>query len=532
MQKKITFVIPTRNDDYYDNFASIINFTINYSLAKIYQLKLQNIFEFLLVDWSSEKRLSNEIYIPKKYRNSIKIVFVDKKAINKNHRDIFNVGEAQNFGLNLTKTQYCYLAHADQIYPKSFFLNLTHFVKNQYLSKKKTENSILYIPRKFIDENFFSHFISENTIDEYFENISFVNQKWKNDQFFLGGGHSGWFGTKKILQKFGGLKENLILENKKEIVASDAEFYQRYSQHHNFYDSSNFGIFAYRYPYVFSEKRNKSLLKRMPPIKIDKPIKRKIKKRKYQIDKFNNKLTNKYYKLPKFTLEKKKFFTIKKYIYCIKTEILDKLNEDQKVNFIVREFLVDLIYSSKIIAYMEYGYSGSSIISVIGNIFKGIDILAADFTYKFQKQKVYKRLFKLAHYFHSSKNINRYGKTKLLSFDKIEQSKFIFSYLPKEKLKSIIFINPLKIKFDLFKKLIIQNKNFIYCLIINCENQKFNFLNEFFIKKSLSENTYVFLNKSILKDEKNKVFNIINNHKENYNLKFYFYKFLKLFFQK
>ena len=209
MQKKITIVIPTRNDDFYDNFSSIVNFTINYSLSKIYQLKLQNIFEILIVDWSSEKRLNKEIYIPKRFRKNIKIVFVNKKLFKKNQRNRFNVSEAQNFGLNLTKTQYCFLAHADQIYLKSFFLNLTHYVKNQYLSKKKTENSILYIPRKFIDENFFSHFISENTIDEYFENLSFVTQKWKNDQFFVGGGQSGWFGDKKILQKIWGTKRGL-----------------------------------------------------------------------------------------------------------------------------------------------------------------------------------------------------------------------------------------------------------------------------------------------------------------------------------
>ncbi len=528
MQKKITIVIPTRNDNFYDNFSSIVNFTINYSLSKIYQLKLQNIFEILIVDWSSEKRLNKEIFIPKKFRKNIKIVFVNKKSFKKKQISRFNVSEAQNFGLNLTKTQYCFLAHADQIYPKSFFLNLTHYVKNQYLSKKKTENSILYIPRKFIDENFFSHFISENTIDEYFENISFVNQKWKNDQFFVGGGQSGWFGNKKTLQKFGGLKEDLILDDKNKIISADLEFYQRYSQHHNFYDSSNFGIFAYRYPYVFSKVRNQKLLKRMPPIKIDRPVKRIIKKENFKVEKLNNKLIDN--KLPKFSLKRKSNFTFRKYVYCAKTEILDKSNENQKVNFIIREFLIDLIYSTKIIAYMEYGYSGSSIISVVGNIFKGIDILAADFTYKFQKQKVYKRLFKLANYFHSSKNINRFGKTKLLSFDKIEQSEFIFSYLPKEKNKSIIFVNPLKINLNLIKKHIFQNKKFIYCLIINCKSHKFNFLDKFFIKKVLYKDTCVFLNKSIFKSEKDKIINIIDNHKNNINFKFYFYKFLKFFF--
>ena len=83
MQKKITIVIPTRNDDFYDNFSSIVNFTINYSLSKIYQLKLQNIFEILIVDWSSEKRLNKEIYIPKRFRKNIKIVFVNKKLFKK-----------------------------------------------------------------------------------------------------------------------------------------------------------------------------------------------------------------------------------------------------------------------------------------------------------------------------------------------------------------------------------------------------------------------------------------------------------------
>ena len=62
MQKLITIVIPARNDNYYDNFSKIINFTINYSLSKIYQLNLENIFEILLIDWSSNKKLNRDIY--------------------------------------------------------------------------------------------------------------------------------------------------------------------------------------------------------------------------------------------------------------------------------------------------------------------------------------------------------------------------------------------------------------------------------------------------------------------------------------
>ena len=112
--------------------------------------------------------------------------------------------------------------------------------------------------------------------------------------------------------------------------------------------------------------------------------------------------------------------------------MIDGVNENVKKNFLIREFLLKSINSKKIISYLEYGYNGHSVISIIGNLFKGIDILAADFTFKYKKQKVHQRLWKLAHFFHKNKVITRYGKTKLISFKNIYQSKFIFSYLQKK----------------------------------------------------------------------------------------------------
>ena len=72
------------------------------------------------MDWSSEKRLNKNLYA--RFRKNIKIVFVTKNYLKKK-RNRFNVSEAQKFGLNLTKL--ILLLDADQIYPKSFFLNLT-----------------------------------------------------------------------------------------------------------------------------------------------------------------------------------------------------------------------------------------------------------------------------------------------------------------------------------------------------------------------------------------------------------------------
>ncbi len=530
MQKLITIVIPARNDKYYHNFSSIINFTINYSLLKIYELNLENIFEILLIDWQGTKSLNDDIYIPLNFRKNFKIIRAPKKIIKKNLNNGFNVSEAQNFGLNYTKSRYCFLAHADQIYSKSFFLNMETYVNNKHLSRNKTENSILYIPRKFLDENFFSHNLSEKTVDEYFENLSFVNQKWKNDQFFIGGGQSGWFGTKKVLQRFGGLKEDLILKNKKEIISADLEFYQRYSQYFNFYDSSNFGIFSYRYPYIFSKNRNDNLLKRLPPIEIDKPIKKKYKKKQFIIEKLNNRILKKNHKLSKNNFYKNKFTNIKKYIYYTKNEIIDDLNEDQKANFIIREFLIDEIYYNKIISYIEYGYIGSSIISVIGNFFKGIDILAADFSYKYFNQKVHNRLFKISNYFHKSKNISRFGKTKLISFDSIDQSTYIFSYLPKEKLKTIMTINPFKMNSKILNSFINKNSQIFYCLIINSKNNKLKILKKYFNKYHLYKNTYIYLNKLIPIQKGNKNTDYKYSYYKKLSFKYYLYKIFKLFF--
>ncbi len=529
MKKLIKIVIPLRNDKYYDSLTDIVSFTLNYSLAKIYELKLNSVFEILLVDWGSERKISGDIYINKKFIKNIKIVNVFKNSIKKNYKNIFNVSEAMNFGLSLTKNKYCLLAHADQIYSKTFFLNLASFAKFKYFSKKKTENALLYIPRKFVDDNFFTHNLSESTVDQYFESISFVNQKWKNDQYYIGGGHSGLFGATKTLKSCGGLKEDLMLKNKTQIIASDLEFYQRYSQHYKFYDSSNFGIFAYRYPRIFSKNRNNNLLERLPPITIDKPILKVIKKRKYKIYKSNKNKINKNFILKTSYYPKKGFFEkIKRFKYFSDLELRDSSTVTEKQKFVIKEVLFDIIQKKKIISYLEFGYSGSSTISVIGSIFKGIDILGADFTYKFSNQKVHKRLFKLAKYFNSSKKTYRFGKTKLLSFDKRDQSNFIFSYLPKEQFKSIMLINPFKMNLDKFKKFLKKNNKIFYCLILLLRNKKLNFLEQYFDKKKLYGDTYLFIHKS--QNKNNKDGKILENI-ETYNfINYCLYKIVKFFF--
>jgi hypothetical protein len=78
MNNKITIVIPLRNDNYYNNFSQIINYTIDYSLKKIFQLNLQNIFQIMLVDWMSEKPISHILKINKIFHKNISSYYVQK----------------------------------------------------------------------------------------------------------------------------------------------------------------------------------------------------------------------------------------------------------------------------------------------------------------------------------------------------------------------------------------------------------------------------------------------------------------------
>ena len=529
MNNKITIVIPLRNDNYYNNFSQIVNYTIDYSLKKIFQLNLQNTFQIMLVDWMSEKPISHILKINKIFHKNISSYYVQNDKDFNNLENInkrMNVSEVHNFGLDSTKTEYCFLAHADQIYSKTFFLNVNSFINYKYLNKSKTENSILYIPRKFLDNKFFENYLNEETIDGYLENLNFINQKWKNYNYYAGGGLSGYLGKTSILKKLNGIKEDLLI-NKKQIISADLEFFQRYSQLCKFYDSSNFGIFSYRLHHQFSPARNSLLLDRIPPIEVDNPQKKRAKK-KYKFSK--TKFIPKPYKVNDFkfyfaTPLKFNYYNLLKEIrFIAKLKIFFSKTHLTINDIILKKKLINLIKNTRTLNYTEFGFNKKSNIPLIGSLFKGLDILGVDIDFLQVNERISNRFYKVLSFFNKSQLTYRYGMTKLISYHRISESKRIFNYLLNEKLSSIILIEGGKIHLNAFKKNYLKFSEKIWLIIIK-NNSKTIKLNKF--KLILSNNQYsYYLNARINNFELEKYILKLN---KNYIFKIFYYITFKLF---
>jgi len=504
-KKKITIVIPVKDDEYYDNFVKILNFNLDYILKKIFELDLQNIFKILLIDYGSKQPISNYIYISPKFKKNIKSLYLNHKIfskINQDKKERMNVSIAHNLGLINTKTEYCFLTHADQLYSKTFFLNLKAFVENKFMSQKKTSNSILYIPRKFLDEKIFTTLPNEQAIDHYFENLNFAVQRWKNDQYYTGGGHSGWFGRTENFIKCNGMKEDLVISEKKGIIASDTESFARFSQKYQFYDSSNFGIFSFRFPYIFSPNRNKYLLKRLDPLFVDDPFKKK----RWGLKKYV--LTNTDFIYKKFIIKNSYFYKnfkddhlisfFKKLRIFTKSEyVSEKFTETYSYIFL-RKIIIELIRRTKTTTYLEYGFNGYSYLSLIGAYFKGINLLGSDMTIDLNKKRIHERYYKILQFFNKDPLTYRYGMTKLISYYNKNFSHKIFDYIPTQENSSIILIADQSGNLKNLVKNLIRNKQLISIVIIKNNIKKFTVLKKYYKIISSNYNYTFFINKKIL----------------------------------
>ena len=513
-KKKITIVIPVKDDEYYDNFVKILNFNLDYILKKIFELDLQNVFKILLIDYGSKKPISNYIYINPKFKKNIKSLYLNHKIffkINQDKKERMNVSIAHNLGLINTKTEYCFLSHADQLYSKTFFLNLNAFINNKFINNEKTNNAILYIPRKFLDQKIFSTFPNEEAIDHYFENLNFVVQKWKNDQYYYGGGHSGWFGRTENFKKCNGMKEDLIISEKIGIIASDAESFARFSQKYQFYDSSNFGIFSFRFPYNFSPNRNKYLLKRLDPLFVDNPFKKK----KWGLRKYNLSNTNFVYK--KFKTENLSFYQdlkndnlisfFKNLRIFVKSEYISKKFSANINDIFLRKIIIELIKRTKTTTYLEYGFSEHSYLSLIGSYFKGINLLGSDTKIDLEKNKIHERYYKILQFFNTSVLTYRYGMTKLISYYNKNFTHKILDYIPKQKNSTIVLIADQDTNFKNLIKGLNKNKEFI-SIIITKNNKKFTILKNNYKIISNNYNYTFYVSKKILEKNLEKLITI------------------------
>ena len=169
---------------------------------------------------------------------------------------------------------------------------------------------------------------------------------------------------------------------------------------------------------------------------------------------------------------------------------------------------------------MEYGYRSKNTLAVIGSFFKGLNLLAADFTFAREGNNILNRLYDVSSFFYKRKKFHafRNGNTKLASFYSIKQSHKIFSHLIEENFGNVITISE-NIKVDnKLIKILSNKKRQISFIFVDGKVKKNEYLGKHFIKIYDDKYITLFMN---FKIDKNKVLEKIKDITEgNLRIKF------------
>ena len=138
---------------------------------------------------------------------------------------------------------------------------------------------------------------------------------------------------------------------------------------------------------------------------------------------------------------------------------------------------------------------------MIGSFFKGLDLLAADFTFAKEGKNILNRLYDVSSFFYKRKKYHafRNGNTKLSSFYSIKQSHKIFSHLVEEDFGNIITISKnVKVDSELIK-ILSNHKRQISFIFVDRKVDKKEYLGKHFIK--VYDNKYItlFMNFALIK---------------------------------
>lgn len=491
--KKLSIIITGRDDDYLKNYIFQTSYVLNNTLETIYKNKLQKYFEIIFVDWGSEKPLSDQFYIEKYFRKSIKFFYVPK-SIAKREIDFntrINTSKAHNLGIRKSESEFCLLSHSDQIYPSYVFKNLKNLIKGNLLDKKIFDKSYIYVPRKYLSFDYFKNYPSNEMIEKYFKNINFSLQKWKNPSFIIGGGWGGILAKKKIFENLEGLKEDYYISENEGQISPDLDFHQKSSLRYDAIDASNFGIFTYRFSDAnkegkgFSkiENRKKYLVKRLPPT--------------------HNPKKNPDWGLKKFKIKKKKITnqirTIEKK-HDLK-DVFKKVNLNNNLKFIAAVskkynlfsldleilYIFFLIRYFKVYGYLEIFVKKKNTFQIISHIFPGIDVFKIDLI---ESNKLMKESsnFKIL----NSLNKDRIGYTKVCSHEKISDCIKTLDLASSEKNSLLINVELDLDNISLITQKLIQNESKISFLIVKKNSEDIKKLTNHF-KLIIEKKNFVFL---------------------------------------
>jgi hypothetical protein len=528
-KNKLSIVIPTRNDYYIENFLNRLEFSINYFLYNTDKLKLLQNIEFIVVDWGSKNKISQEFsVIKKKYINKIFFLELSTEEAIKNSKNIlgnFFTEKANNLGIVNSSGSHVMLCQHDTIFSLNSIKNIFSLIKDEKLNKK-----FVWIPRKYLNYQFYSSNPDFYSMDNYLEKIFFSKIKFQNIQMQHGGGAAAYIFKKENFVKIDFLDEKSI--TKGYFSGSDAELLKRASINFDHIDSSGFGITAFKLPRFELRGTKIGYIKKLQKNNYD---------FEYSYDSYKK---NKNYKSIKYSIKncKKiqkiiKLKSSKNYDDCLNLINIIRIfwhtifPIKKLTNFINLFRMLNLIRDIPIYNYIELGSNYCSKIPYISKMFKYIDI------YSLNLQRKKENILKTNFYIKLNRYLNRShdGYYRFIYSSKIKNLILFFIENNFYKLNSIIVLNLDEFKLKELNKLlnIIKNKaKFLGGIIIEgVIEQKIidHFVSSIHIKKNflyfnISQNSFFLINYKI-----NNVKDIIKKL-ENFNLSInLFYFFLSKF---
>ena len=528
MKYLLSVVITLKNDQYYKDLIYRVQKTLDLNIFFLNKLKKKKMVEFIIVDWGSKNKLSNNIKVNKNFKNNVKFIHIKNhiaKKYSKGFPNDFNSEVSQNIGVRRSTGKFVLYTSMDNFFYKFSWQNLLSFLENNISMRK----SILYIPRRIIDLELYKKRPNLSFYDYFLENLNHSYYQIKAHTFYLGGGFSALLSRSDIFD-IGSISEKNLKG-----VANDLELNIRINLA-NFkkINSTNLGIAMYKFPPLLGSLRNTLLYKtkntrRVPFI----PKKININKNKWGLknSKFNftkSKCITKTFQNTKnkisdniindFNISFKNKFKI--FYKLVKPKILFK-----DINLII--ILYNVFKYSRIFSMIEFGFSNSIRCEILGINFKYLSILSID-----HEENEFKNYSKRLLIVQRNLSIQRYGIFETILGNNFNYIKKKFEYFLLKNQSNLLLINQienvninqfiryLRIKLNIKKK-------FFPVIIINGKSElsenKFKFINKYYYCFKFDNFIKIFVLKKI-----NSNINYKNLSKLNKN-HFIFYIFFKFF---
>ena len=444
---KLSLIISTRNDDFYDDNLIRLSKTINTNLYFLNELGFSSDVEFNIIDWGSEEPLSENLEILKNSANNVNFFYVDKVTADKHSAffpNKFNLDIPPNIGVRVSKGEYIIQGTSDQIFSRTSWYNLLNILNNNNKFKFNLDNTILYIPRKNIEYDFYKKNPSVETLEEFLDYSNSSYMRVKNSNFFIGGGYS-LLCKRQILNDVGGINS----EKNKVGTANDWDLNIRLKKLGiKQIDTSTFGVVFYKFPSSASSMRSKVLTsgntRNSPSLPLEIfPNDENWGLKNYSID----------IKKPQIFLKEinslnaRDFFLSKKYFNKFNLlQLLGILSKFNTINYNLKEWLlifniIKIISSTRIFSLIEFGFDNANRLIAIGKYFKSIEILSFDIITK----KIFQNYINRQPVVQTTLSRERHGKFVPLISDNFEE---FDNYLN-------------KMRFDKFSNLFLINSNLI-----------------------------------------------------------------------